>query len=251
VTLLTYNIRYGGIGREHRIGSVIARANCDIAVLQEASDPAAVERIAREAGMPTWISRRGYSLAAVSRVPLAGCDWRWTSSARHAYLDIRVQSGSTRIIGVHLRAIHSNWTERRRTHDIDALLRSLAQLDAPHVLVGDFNTVAPPERLELARLPWRLRPLVWLSGGSVQWRVTAKLGAAGYQDAYRALHPHTPGYTFPATDPHIRLDYVFVPASNAQAVQQCEVLTDDDARRASDHLPLRARLEEDGALSTR
>jgi len=38
------------------------------------------------------------------------------------------------------------------------------------VLAGDFNTLAPGEDLDLKRLPPRLRPFVWLSGGRIRWR---------------------------------------------------------------------------------
>ena len=45
------------------------------------------------------------------------------------------------------------------------------------------------------------------------------------------------------SDPHIRLDYLFVPAAFASSVSRCEVLTSDGTREASDHLPLLAELE--------
>lgn len=245
MTLVTYNIRYGGIGREHAIGSLIGGTQCHAAILQEATDPAAVERIARTAGMAVWAARRGHSLAVVSRVPLERCEWRWTSQARHAFLDLEIRGAPARIIGVHLRAVHSSWTERRRIRDVDALLRSLSQTgiaSVPHVLAGDFNTLAPDERLDIRRLPWRLRPFIWLSGGAVQWRVVQRLGAEGYRDAYRALNPGHDGFTFPAWDPHIRLDYVFVPDALDGLLTRCDVIDTDEARRASDHLPIAATI---------
>ena len=64
-----------------------------------------------------------------------------------------------------------------------------------------------------------------------------------YVDGYRALHPEDPGFTFPTWDPHVRLDYVFLPAPYVERLGSCEVVTRDGAvRRASDHFPLLARL---------
>jgi endonuclease/exonuclease/phosphatase family metal-dependent hydrolase len=60
-------------------------------------------------------------------------------------------------------------------------------------------------------------------------------------DAYRLLH-NDAGYTFPATDPHIRLDYLFTPAPFQGHVRRCEVVNGPHAREASDHLPLLTEL---------
>jgi endonuclease/exonuclease/phosphatase family metal-dependent hydrolase len=62
---------------------------------------------------------------------------------------------------------------------------------------------------------------------------------SGYADAWRTRHPTNPGPTFPTWDPHVRLDYVFVPAAHAARIAACEILTDlPDVATASDHFPL-------------
>ena len=43
---LSYNIRYGGTGREAQLASVIQGCAPDIVVLQEATDPRVIERVA-------------------------------------------------------------------------------------------------------------------------------------------------------------------------------------------------------------
>ena len=55
--LLTYNIRYGGSGREEPLTAVIRACNPDIVVLQEATKPAVVERLCEGAGMQLCQSR--------------------------------------------------------------------------------------------------------------------------------------------------------------------------------------------------
>ena len=113
-----------------------------------------------------------------------------------------------------------------------------------HVFAGDFNTLAPGELLDAARLPPRLRPLVWLSGGRVRYQTIQIMLAAGYVDAFRQLHSDERGYTFPTWDPHVRLDFVFLPRGSEGRLSECRVLPlTQTVREASDHLPLLAGLE--------
>ena len=84
-------------------------------------------------------------------------------------------------------------------------------------------------------MPPRLRPLVWLSGGRVKWRTIHTVVEAGYADAFRAFHPDEPGYTMPAWDPHVRLDYVFVSRSLASKAAACPVQKEVGT---SDHAPV-------------
>ena len=65
----------------------------------------------------------------------------------------------------------------------------------------------------------------------------------GYVDAWRLKHPQGSGFTFPTTDPHVRLDYVFVPEAFAARVVRCEIVQDGRAAAASDHFPLLAELD--------
>jgi exodeoxyribonuclease-3 len=113
-----------------------------------------------------------------------------------------------------------------------------------HVMVGDFNTLAPGELLDAQKLPPRLRALVWLSGGRVRYQTIQILLAAGYTDAFRKLHPEELGYTFPTWDPHVRLDFAFLPRQHEGRVKGCRVLYDNPrVKEASDHFPLLVTLE--------
>ncbi len=79
---------------------------------------------------------------------------------------------------------------------------------------------------------------MWLSGGSVRWRTIQTVIDAGYVDAFKLLHPEEPGMTLPTTDPHVRLDYVFVPQAHAGRLIACGVVRDPAAVGASDHFPV-------------
>jgi exodeoxyribonuclease-3 len=237
--ILSYNIRRGGVGREEPIAAVIRSVVPDIVVLEEATRPDVVERLAHDTGMTQWSARVGKSLAFMSRHEVSFFAARRPPISRHAFLEIVPSTTSWRVFGVHLSAVHAAWTERRRLLELRALLRAVAAHEkGPHVLIGDFNTVAPGDIFDPRRLPRRLRALVWLSGGHIRWRTIATVLSAGYVDSFRQLHPADLGYTLPTPDPHVRLDYAFVPGAFAQHVRACEIVNTPDVAHASDHFPL-------------
>lgn len=242
--LLSYNIRYGGVGKEAVLAEMIRRAAPHVVLLQEATDPGVVERLAEQAGMAQWGTSRRQSLGFLSAAPVAHAEWHQPRVSRHAFLEIVPAGEQVRLFGVHLSAVHAAWTERRRVAEVRALLRTVSERASGfHVLAGDFNTLAPGELLEVGRLPFRLRPFVWLSGGHIRWRTIQQVLDAGYCDVYRKARPGETGFTFPTWQPHLRLDYVFVPATWADHVRHADVLRDDPAPAASDHFPLLAEFE--------
>jgi len=247
--ILSYNIRRGGTGHEADLAAVIRAAQADVVILQEATDVNVVKRLAAETQMAQCGSRKGESLAFMSRAPVQSYGWHQPRVSRHAFLEIQLAGTETRIFGVHLSAVHAAWTESRRVVELRALLKAIAQHQHGfHVLTGDFNTLAPGELLDFRKLPGRLRALVWLSGGKVRWRTIQIVLDSGYVDAYRASHGKTPGFTFPTWEPHVRLDYLFVPAKHAARVQSCEILDAPRTREASDHLPLLSVVEAPGPV---
>jgi exodeoxyribonuclease-3 len=241
--LLSYNIRFGGTGRESQLAAVIRECEPDLVVLQEATRPRVVERLAAETGLDEWAARPGYSLAYLSRVPVERYEWHQPRGSRRHFLEIVPAGMGCVLYGVHLSAVHSNWTERRRVRELRSLLSAVeARKGEPHILIGDFNTLAPGELLDARRLPPRLRALVWLSGGSVRYETIQLMLDAGYVDGFRHLHPTESGYTFPTWEPHVRLDYVFLPRPFVENLSGCQVVAEiPAARHASDHFPLLAR----------
>ena len=241
--LLTYNIKYGGTGRAPSIARIINTCAPDVVLLQEATRPAIVEQIASETGMAEWRSFARQSLAFLARPPVQDASWHRPRFSRHAFIEVVPAGAAVRLFGLHLSAVHAAWTERRRAFELRALLRSIAHHQGGfHVLAGDFNTLAPGELLDVGRLPRRLRPLLWLSGGRVKWRTIQMVLDAGYADAYRLRHFQEIGHTFPTWSPHLRLDYVFVPTAFADRAIACEVVRHSDAATASDHFPVVADL---------
>lgn len=241
LTVLSYNIKRGGVGRVESIAAVINAQAPDLVVLQEATRPDLVRRLAELTRMPTAISRRGRSVACISRVPIESYRYARPLFSQHAFLEIVPRGADARLFGVHLSAVHAAWTERRRVRELRSMLAAIDRYgSAFRLIVGDFNTLAPNEALDFARLPYRLRVLVWLSGGRIRWQTIAIMLGADYIDAFRACDPATSGYTFPTWDPHVRLDYAFVPKAHADRLTACFVVGEGtDVQHASDHFPLR------------
>jgi len=249
VRLLSYNIREGGVGRAEEIAAVIKAAGPDVVALQEATDPIVVERIAALAGFEFFGSRRSHSTGFLSNVPVLGYGWRHPPRTRHALLEVSLADGFPRLFVLHLRAWFSKWSERHRARELRGLLDGIReQLEcernafAFHVLAGDFNALAPGERLDPSHMPRWIRGMIWLSGRDIARSTIEMMLSDGYIDAWRALYANRetdPGYTFPVWDPHVRLDYVFTPAEYTTRFTACEVRRIPEiVRTASDHLPL-------------
>ncbi len=245
VKLLSYNIRFGGRGREKELAEVVQSTVPDLVVFQEAIDPHLIRRLAAATEMPYWAARSDHSIAYISRLEIAHHEWHYPAGAKHSFLEIVLNGSEERIFGLHLSSTFSKWSERKRVREIQALLKSIERHQQGfHVLVGDFNTLAPGETLDVRRMPAWIRGLIWISGRNIQRDTIQHMRDAGYIDGYRTLHPDEKGYTFPAWDPHLRLDYVFVMNAFASRLRQCEVINlHDRVPKASDHFPLLAEIE--------
>ena len=246
---LTYNIREGGVGRAEQIAETIRAAQADVVALQEARDPAVVERIATLADFPFCGSRVAHSTGFLSRLPVIDYAWRHPPRTRHALLEVRLGDGFPRIFVLHLRAWFSRWSEQQRARELRGLLAGIREqlirekhAFAFHVLAGDFNALAPGERFDSSPMPGWIRGMIWLSGRDIARTTIEMMRADGYVDAWRVVHPDSeqePGYTFPVWNPHVRLDYVFTPAAYSSRILGCEVRrTPAAAQAASDHYPL-------------
>ena len=244
--LLSYNIRFGGSGREEAIAAVVRACEPDLVVLQEATRGDVVERLARACGMERWAAQSGRSVGFMSRVPVAEHCWHRTRPTRRTFLELQLPGSEFRVFGVHLTAVHSNWTERVRVRELTALLAGIRlHQHGFHVVLGDFNTLAPGATLDVARLPPRLQAIVWLTGRRIRWRTIQLMLDASYVDVFRWLHPAELGLTFPSWGLQQRLDYVFVPSSWKSRVRACAPVETGDVKAASDHLPLMVELDLD------
>jgi exodeoxyribonuclease-3 len=243
--VLSYNILRGGRGREDALAAVINATAPDICIFQEAYAPDVIESLAQRCHLEHWGASRGHSVAYASRLPVASHVWRRVRWAKRAYLELVLADTGLRIFGVHLSAVHSNLTEQRRAYEIRALLRSVERHQyGLHMVTGDFNTLAPDERLDMRQLPPHIRAFAFVTGRTIHWVTIRLMLEAGYADSYRVLHPSGEGATFPTSRPHVRLDFAFVPESFKSALKRCTVVRDIAAAQlASDHYPLLTELQ--------
>ncbi len=245
IKVLSYNIRFGGRGRETELAKVIRDASPNLVVFQEAIHPEVIERLAKNTELPIWAARRQHSIGYITNLNVVHHEWHYPAGAKHSFMEIVLAGSEARIFGLHLSARFSKWSERRRAGEMRALLKSIERhQEGFHILVGDFNTLAPGELLDVRRMPSWIRALVWLSGRDIQRETIGVVRQANYADAYRTLHPEVKGYTFPVWDPHLRLDYFFLPVRFTERMVSCEVVTQPAiVTRASDHFPLLAHVD--------
>lgn len=241
IRLLSYNIKFGGRGREHAIADVIRAASPNVVLLQEATDPRVIEALARITGLSHWGSRPDYSMGFLTEIPVKHHAWHHPVASRHPFLELELEGVDCRIFGLHLVAWFSKWSERKRHKELRALLDGIREHQQGfHLIAGDFNALAPGELLEVAKMPAWIRAMIWLSGRDIARDTIQLMLDEGYADAWRHLHPEGPGYTFPTWDPHVRLDYIFLPKRYADRVAVCEIVFTPPAlvKEASDHAPL-------------
>lgn len=241
IRLLSYNIKFGGTGRERAIAQVIRDASVDVVLLQEATNPRVIEQLAGDTGMPHWGARPEHSMGFLTRIPVEHSEWHHPLNSRHPFLELALEGIPCRIFGLHLVAWFSKWTERKRARELRALLDGIRKhQDGCHLIAGDFNALAPGELLEVRKMPAWIRAMVWLSGNDIARDTIQLMLDEGYADAWRLLHPKDDGFTFPTWDPHVRLDYVFMPQREAKRVVVCDIIRTPPEliKEASDHAPL-------------
>lgn len=275
-TLMSYNIFLGGTGRMDTIASVVRDVGPDLLGIQEADDEASIARLADALGMDYSHGKANtiHHVAFLSRFPiLRTTNHPHPGIMRKTLLEARVRlpgDGLLTLYVAHLNAFATYAGERRRVREIDAILRTIAPHAAePHLIFGDCNALAPGDPVVLERVTAHItnrvtraeigyvrprRPLTvgalldrgisrgWLEAETLLPRhAVRRVLSAGYTDCFRHLHPDLPGHTFPASDPALRLDYLFAPPQMRARLLACDVVDLPETAVASDHRPLVAR----------
>jgi endonuclease/exonuclease/phosphatase family metal-dependent hydrolase len=236
VRVLTYNVCLGGEGRLEHIAGVIRAARADAVALQEVTSRSNAEELARQLGLHlvfgeanlgvhvAWLTVLGVRRARNHRPRLLA----------KTVLELEVELGgeSLRLFTTHLASRHD---PRTPAEEVPAVLDVLAASSGgAHVLVGDLNALRSGDPVGAPPPGVVKRPEVETDPR----RAIGLLLDAGYVDCYRTLHPSTPGYTYEARSPWLRLDYVFASLGLAQRLEACDVVRGPLAVRASDHLPV-------------
>ena len=275
-SLMTYNIFLGGAGRMDAITSVVEEINPDLLGIQEADNEQAIAQLADRLHMDYVYgpANTAHHVAFLSRFPVIhSANHPHPGILRKTMLEAHVQlpgNGELVLYVVHLNATATPGGERWRVREMEAILGSIAPRAAtPHLLFGDCNAIAPGDNVVVERLTAHITNRVTGADlGYVRRQRSLTFGAlvdrgikrgllapemvmpsyvvphvleAGYIDCFRHLHSAEPGYSFPAPNPAVRLDYIFAPPIMQQRLLSCEVVDLPAARTASDHRPLVAR----------
>jgi exonuclease III len=257
---MTYNIEDGGAARAALIAEVIACANPDVVLLNEADDERVVAALAQQLHYePLWARGSGDKhIALLTRCPVV--EWRshnrrpFTQAILQVKLQIpnpaqasqiptpNLQSAifNLQLFGVHLLPYFMLLPyEFARWRTVRALLQLVKrEAHEPHLILGDFNAVMRGERAATTIFPQRVQRRLWLQGRWVPRFALRPITRAGYTDCFRHLHPHDAGLTWMPQAPSARLDYIFADPMLAQRLERCEIITTPPTERASDHFPL-------------
>jgi endonuclease/exonuclease/phosphatase family metal-dependent hydrolase len=170
--VVTYNILLGGIGREERLAAVLERAGADVVALQECTDLELVRRLAARLSMEVIVGEpsdgSALNLAILTRLPVR----RWRNH-RHSGLMLRshlecevgTESRSMPRVRVHCLHLAARFGERangevRRMAEIGAVLGDIAHARRlPHLVTGDFNSIAPGDTVAASAFLARMAEL--------------------------------------------------------------------------------------------
>lgn len=237
--VLSYNILEGGGNRLERIAAVIQGQQPDAVAILEASSRANVEWLARDLGLHLAFGEANgpCHVAWLSRLPAAKMHNHRLPALSKTLLEIEVPWEGTHLhlFATHLASRHDTTTPEQEIPAILDVLRPLALAETPHLLVGDFNALAPGD------IVGPLTPGVEKRGDAVDGAPRPAIRSvleAGYVDCYRAVHKDQPGNTYPADSPWLRLDFIFASRVMSSRLSGCDVVTGSEVEQASDHLPI-------------
>jgi exodeoxyribonuclease-3 len=234
----TYNLQDGGKGRVSQLLAVMKATGADIFALTEADDPEVVAELADGLGMEHVWARGAWDrhLAVLSRFPILDHTIFNQPPITQGALQVRldVEGQELTVFSLHLRPYPLAIYEFRRWQAVRGLLKVIAEQQlGPHLLAGDFNTVAPGDRYQKQHIGPGLRRLLWLQGGRFIRLAMPVLFKAGYVDSFRMLNPGDPGFSYRLWGHHIaRFDYLIADPQLAPRLQRCWQEVDE---AASDH----------------
>jgi exodeoxyribonuclease-3 len=263
LTVLTYNLRFGGGDRLPAIAEVIAAQRPDVVAVQELGPPerGTLRRLGAALGMRGYAGRGwpglwgqpvGVLLRPELRVRTAG---PVPGPFHHGAVrvDVDTDGEPLTVLSAHL-CPYSGWGRLVEARRLARAAGRHAGAVRPVLLLGDLNSLdACPERDDHAAavraLPPRYRARHLRADGSVDTRAVAALGLAGFTDLFRAVG-QGPAETVPTgyagaefSRAGMRLDYALGTAPVARLARDCRVVTEGAARTASDHYPVRITLD--------
>ncbi|HEY3102309.1 MAG TPA: endonuclease/exonuclease/phosphatase family protein [Pyrinomonadaceae bacterium] len=232
IRVMTYNIHVGvGMDKKldlQRIAGVINRQHPDLVGLQEVDRGVErtqrIDEIAELAKLTKMdyafafnLKYQGgqYGVAILSRLPIMATDHRLYQNTREAErrgfirAEVRIDGRIVNFVTTHLDYQY----EDGRVFEAQQLLRAMADVKGPLIVVGDFNDVP--------------------TGGAY------KLVTDQFEDAWTANRAADQGFSYPADKPTKRIDYIFTRRTDGIITKRTWIVN----TLASDHVPVVADLE--------
>ncbi len=158
--ILSYNILVGATGRVDQLTGMIKAARPDIVGLVEATNPQVVEELAQRLDMQHVVSAyprhlQDWQIALLTRLPII---YTKTHLLAKPALEVCVEEANGRHISVfvtHLSAaFNQGWAgdsiRRREVRDLVRIMS--ARQGTPHLVMGDFNALAPGDLFKASAL---------------------------------------------------------------------------------------------------
>lgn len=235
--VLNCNLREGGRHRVAGISDLIRRQMLQVVALLESNSREGTAALAHELGMEQACGKANtrYHVAWLSQLPIRRKENHRLAVLSKTLLEIEViwAGDPLRLFATHLASRHDVHSQ---AGEIPAVLDATRRAaGSPHLLMGDVNSLrlgdpigVPPQRVEKRGDATK----------GASRRVIQLILESGYFDCYRLLHPNTPGYTYPSAAPWLRLDYIFASPEMGTRLRACDIVTGQEAERASDHFPI-------------
>lgn len=161
--ILSYNILVGGTGRLEDIECMIRQVNPDVVGLVEAIDPDVVEKLAERLGMDyrtnaapdgAWpTSSALLSRLAIVRSKVHACPGVLNRPLLEVELE-EVHGEKLTAFVAHLTAhfAQGRGGDSHRRQEVREILRVMRANHGPHVMMGDFNALAPGDAFKASHL---------------------------------------------------------------------------------------------------
>lgn len=169
--VMTWNVLTGGWPRREAIASAIREARPDIVGMAEIEERTLNDLAARLDMRPLFGAsggKRGSRVGLLSRWPLQPGPSHVNAPLHNAMLEAVVtppDAPTARVFVAHLTADYYTWRagEGQRLRELRYILARMSQArnegDEPHLLMGDFNSLAPDEPLLASRMLLRAAEL--------------------------------------------------------------------------------------------
>jgi endonuclease/exonuclease/phosphatase family metal-dependent hydrolase len=162
--ILSYNILVGGKRRVDQLTKIISSTQPDIVGLVEANNPQVVEEIAQRLGMQYRMSgsypqANNWQNALLSHLPIIETHvHNYPDILTKPFLEVCIEEADGRKLTVFITHLASAFYQSRggdgqRQHEVQEILRIMvSKRGTPHLLMGDFNAIAPGDQLKASAL---------------------------------------------------------------------------------------------------